>query len=207
MIDRKKKLRFVQLFLLIFSLLIIYLTYYNRSNDAQNEIISKSIKEKVEKQSQSKLSEVDSDVFFNIEYTGLDLNGNRYILKSEEAYLDETKPEVVYMKVVNAVFYFKDNTVLTIWSKKGIYNNKTLDMKFEDEVRAEYLESKLFAGKANYSNSENYLSIFENVKINDINGNLIADKLLFDISKQKLDITSFNNGKINANLNLDEKRF
>tara|TARA_B100001564_G_scaffold358797_1_gene378436 strand:+ start:371 stop:994 length:624 start_codon:yes stop_codon:yes gene_type:complete len=207
MIDRKKKLRFVQLFLLIFSLLIIYLTYYNRSNDAQNEIISKSIKEKVEKQSQSKLSEVDSDVFFNIEYTGLDLNGNRYILKSEEAYLDETKPEVVYMKVVNAVFYFKDNTVLTIWSKKGIYNNKTLDMKFEDEVRAEYLESKLFAGKANYSNSENYLSIFENVKINDINGNLIADKLLFDISKQKLDITSFNNGKINANLNLNEKRF
>ena len=207
MINRKKKLRFVQLILLIFSLLIIYLTYYNRSNDDKNEIISKSIKEKVEKQSQSKLSEVDSDVFFNIEYTGLDLNGNRYILKSEEAYLDETKPEVVYMKVVNAVFYFKDNTVLTIWSKKGIYNNKTLDMKFEDEVRAEYLESKLFAGKANYSNSENYLSIFENVKINDIKGNLIADKLLFDISKQKLDITSFNNGKINANLNLNEKGF
>ena len=111
------------------------------------------------------------------------------------------------MKVVNAIFYFKDNTVLEIWSNKGIYNNKTFDMNFEDEVRAEYLESKLYAGKANYSNSENYLSIFENVKINDIKGNLIADKLLFDISKQKLDITSFNNGKINANLNLNEKGF
>ena len=35
----------------------------------------------------------------------------------------------------------------------------------------------------------------------------MADKLLFDISKQELDITSFNNGKINANVNLDEKRF
>ena len=111
------------------------------------------------------------------------------------------------MKVVNAVFYFNDNTVLEIWSNKGIYNNKTFDMNFEDEVRAEYLESKLYAGKANYSNSENYLSIFENVKINYIKGNLIADKLLFDISKQKLDITSFNNGKINANLNLNEKGF
>jgi len=207
MINRKKKLRFVQLFLLIFSLLIIYLTYYNRSNDDKDEIISKSIKEKVTKQSQDKLSDTKNDVFFNIEYTGLDLNGNRYILKSKEAYLDESKPEIVYMKVVNAVFYFKDNTVLEIWSNKGIYNNKTFDMNFEDEVRAEYLESKLYAGKANYSNSENYLSIFENVKINDIKGNLIADKLLFDISKQKLDITSFNNGKINANLNLNEKRF
>lgn len=207
MINRKKKLRFIQLFLLIFSLLIIYLTYYNRSNDDKDEIISKSIKEKVTKQSQDKLSETKNDVFFNIEYTGLDLNGNRYILKSKEAYLDESKPEIVYMKVVNAIFYFKDNTVLEIWSNKGIYNNKTFDMNFEDEVRAEYLESKLYAGKANYSNSENYLSIFENVKINDIKGNLIADKLLFDISKQKLDITSFNNGKINANLNLNEKGF
>ncbi len=207
MINRKKKLRFIQLFLLIFSLLIIYLTYYNRSNDDKNEIISKSIKEKVTKQSQDKLSDTKNDVFFNIEYTGLDLNGNRYILKSKEAYLDESKPEIVYMKVVNAIFYFKDNTVLEIWSNKGIYNNKTFDMNFEDEVRAEYLESKLYAGKANYSNSENYLSIFENVKINDIKGNLIADKLLFDISKQKLDITSFNNGKINANLNLNEKGF
>ena len=201
MINRKKKLRFIQLFLLIFSLLIIYLTYYNRSNDDKDEIISKSIKEKVTKQSQDKLSDTKNDVFFNIEYTGLDLNGNRYILKSKEAYLDESKPEIVYMKVVNAIFYFKDNTVLEIWSNKGIYNNKTFDMNFEDEVRAEYLESKLYAGKANYSNSENYLSIFENVKINDIKGNLIADKLLFDLETKTLDISSYKN-RVNTNINL-----
>ena len=206
MTERKKKLRFIQLFLLIFSLLILYLTYYDKSGDKNQEIISKSIKEKVDLQSESSLSD-NNDIFFNIEYTGLDLNGNRYILKSDEAFLDDVSPEIVYMKSVNAIFYFKDNTVLNIWSDKGIYNNKTFDMDFEVNVKAEYLDSKLFAGKASYSNSKNYLSIYENVKINDISGNLIADKLLFDISEQKLDISSFNNGKINANLNLDEKRF
>ncbi len=206
MTERKKKLRFIQLFLLIFSLLILYLTYYDKSGDKDQEIISKSIKEKVDLQNENSLSD-NNDVFFNIEYTGLDLNGNRYILKSDEAFLDDVSPEIVYMKSVNAIFYFKDNTVLNIWSDKGIYNNKTFDMDFEVNVRAEYLDSKLFAGKASYSNSKNYLSIYENVKINDISGNLIADKLLFDISEQKLDISSFNNGKINANLNLDEKRF
>ena len=206
MTERKKKLRFIQLFLLIFSLLILYLTYYNKSGDKDQEIISKSIKEKVDLQSENSLSD-NNDIFFNIEYTGLDLNGNRYILKSDEAFLDDVNPEIVYMKSVNAIFYFKDNTVLNIWSDKGIYNNKTFDMDFEVNVKAEYLDSKLFAGKASYSNSKNYLSIYENVKINDISGNLIADKLLFDISEQKLDISSFNNGKINANLNLDEKRF
>jgi hypothetical protein len=206
MTEREKKLRFIQLFLLIFSLLILYLTYYDKSDDKDQEIISKSIKEKVDLQNENSLSD-NNDVFFNIEYTGLDLNGNRYILKSDEAFLDDVSPEIVYMKSVNAIFYFKDNTVLNIWSDKGIYNNKTFDMDFEVNVRAEYLDSKLFAGKASYSNSKNYLSIYENVKINDISGNLIADKLLFDISEQKLDISSFNNGKINANLNLDEKRF
>ena len=111
------------------------------------------------------------------------------------------------MKVVEAIFYFKDNTTLLIWADEGIYNNNTLDMKFRKNVRAEYLESELFAEKADYSNTENYLSIYEDVRIEDAKGNLVADKLLFDITKQTLDITSFNNGRINANVNLDEKRF
>ena len=114
---------------------------------------------------------------------------------------------MVNMELVEATFYFKDDTVLYVWSDKGIYNNKTLDMKFNNNVKAEYMESKLFADGAEYSNTENYLSIHNNVRIDDVRGNLIADKLLFDITKQKLDITSFNNGKINANVNLNEKRF
>ena len=206
MIKRKKRLRFIQISLLIFSLIIIYLTYYNRPDGIEDEIISKSEKDKFKQQDINESTE-KGDIFYNIEYTGLDLNGNRYILKSDEAYLDDGSPEIVYMKSVNAIFYFKDNTVLNISSEKGVYNNKTFDMDFEEKVRAEYQESKLSAGKASYSNSENFLSIYENVKINDISGNLKADKLLFDISEQKLNISSFNNGKINANLNLNEKRF
>jgi len=198
MIERKKKLRIIQFSLLIFGLLIIYLTYYNKEIDNIYQADSEPSKTTVEN---------DDDVFFNIEYTGLDLHGNRYLLKSREARLDESKPEIVYMKDVNAIFYFKDNTTLYIWSDKGVYNNKNFDMKFANNVIAEYMDSKLFAEQANYSNTENYLSIYENVRINDIKGNLIADKLLFDINKQNLAITSFNDGKINANVKLNEKRF
>ena len=201
MVDRKKKLKLIQLSLLFFGLLILYLTYYQKDN-MDNQIISDVEKTKVIKQ-----TEEGNDVFYNIEYTGLDLNGNRYILKSSEAFLDKINSEIVYMKFVEATFYFKDNTILYIWSDNGVYNNKTFDMDFENNVKAEYLESKLFAGKASFSNTNNYLTIYDNVKIDDIRGNLIADKLLFDISKQKRDITSFNDGKINANLRLDEKGF
>ena len=200
MMERKKKLRITQFFLLIFALLIIYLTYYNKEIDNTDVTNSEQIKEALK-------DKEDEDLFFNIEYTGLDLRGNRYLLKSEKARLDELRPEIVYMDIVHAIFYFKDNTILYIWSDKGVYNNKNFDMKFSNNVKAEYMDSKLFAEKANYSNTENYLSIYENVRIDDIKGNLIADKLLFDIKKQNLAITSFNDGKINANIKLDEKRF
>ena len=206
MIDRKKKLRFIQLFLLIFATLIIYLTYKSKNPTIEEEILSKSVKDRVDKQIRNS-SDSGADTFLNIEYTGLDLNGNRYLLKSELATLNKQNPEIVNMQIVEAIFYFKDNTILYIWSDSGIYNNKTFDMKFENNVKANYLDSELFADKADYSNTENYLSIYENVKINDVRGNLIADKLLFDITKQKLNITSFNNGKINANVKLNKKRF
>ena len=197
MIDRKKKLRLIQFFLLFFGLLIIYLTYYNKEITTEKEGISKKIEKKnTEDDSEKK------DVFFNIEYSGFDLQGNRYSLKSETAYFDELNQSIVYMKIINAVFYFKDGTTLYVKADNGIYNNKTLDMKFEQNVKANYLNSELFAEKAEYSNSKSFLSIYENVKIKNIRGNLIADKLLFDITSQKLDITSFSNGKINANVNL-----
>jgi hypothetical protein len=201
----KKKLKFIQFFLLIFAITIIYITYYKKDLAIDEEIISQSTKEKLEKQRKEGSSD-EGDIFFNVEYKGLDLNGNRYLLQSEEAYLDVDDPSIVYMKIVKAIFYFKDNTTLYIWASSGIYNNKTFDMQFKNNVKAKYLGSLLFAEKAEYSNTKNYLTISENVKINDKRGNLIADKLLFDITKQKLDITSFRDKKINANIKLSEIR-
>ena len=88
------------------------------------------------------------------------------------------------MKIVNAIFYFKDNTTLYVWADNGIYNNQTFDMEFENNVKANYQDSVLFSGKAEYSNSKSFLSIYDNVRINDKSGNLIADKLYFDITKE-----------------------
>ena len=111
------------------------------------------------------------------------------------------------------VFNTKNITVLfnhetkSINGEKGVesvtaYNNKTLDMKFFNNVEATYEGSELYSQKADYSNSNSFLTISENVKIKDQRGTMVADKLFFDIKKQKLNIASFNDGKINANINL-----
>ena len=65
----------------------------------------------------------------------------------------------------------------------------------------------LFADLAEYSNSNNFLKISKRVRIKDTKGEIFADNLFFDLKKQTLDIKSSINNKINANLNLDEKKF
>ena len=83
MIERKKRLRVIQLSLLIFGIFIIYFTYYgNQSNINQDELKSISKQKKEQENSTDKTGK--DDIFFDIEYTGLDLNGNRYLLKSKD---------------------------------------------------------------------------------------------------------------------------
>ena len=201
--ERKKKLRITQIFLLISGILIIFFTYYDREIFEQDEIISKETQEKIKRQSADK---TNGDVFFNIEYSGLDLAGNRYILKSEEAFNNKINQEIVNMKSVRAVFYFKDDTILNVNSDFGTYNNKTLDMNFNGNVTANYEGSSLFAEEAEYSNSQSFLKISKNVKINDFRGTMAADNLFFDLKKQTLNIASFNDSKINANIDLKWKK-
>tara|TARA_X000000950_G_scaffold175625_1_gene213413 strand:- start:1300 stop:1902 length:603 start_codon:yes stop_codon:yes gene_type:complete len=198
--ERQKRLRIIQVCLLIFGLLIVFFTY-KLNNKSFTEKTNSKLND-VSKQDLKDITKTEGDVFYNIEYVGLDLAGNRYILKSKEAYTDKNSTEIINLKLVEAVFYFKDGTILNIYSEEGNYNNLNLNMNFYGNVKGVYGDSKLFAQKAEYSNSESMLLISDKVKVNDPQGTLYADKLLFDIKKQKLNITSFKNNKINANINL-----
>ena len=195
--ERKKKLRLFQAILLIVGIIIIFITYADKGF-----FLNKKINQKTTPLIENETTGQKENIFYNIEYSGLDLAGNRYIIKSKEATTNASNQEIVNMKFVESFFYFKDDTVLKVKSDYGTYNNKTLDMFFNSNVKANYQNSVLFAENAEYSNSENFLSISGKVKIEDFKGTMFADKLLFDIKKHKLNITSFNDDKINANLNL-----
>ena len=197
--QRKKRLRIIQASLFLIGAFVVFFTFYEKK-DVEERIISEETQLDIEK-SLSQQSE-NADVFYNIEYSGLDLAGNRYILKSNEASNKEDSQEIVNMITVEAIFFFKDGTTLSVFSDEGIYNNKTLDMIFRKNVKAFYEGSELYAQKAEYSNSESFLIITENVKLKDVKGEIFADKLLFDIKSQKLNIASINDNKINANINI-----
>ena len=194
--ERKKKLKLIQINLLVFGILIIFFTYFKKEKNVNELIISG------ETQKQIVENNKNGDVFYNIQYSGLDLSGNRYVLKSKEAINSKSDKSIVIMKAIDATFYFKDDTTLNVISENGVYNNKSLDIKFKGNVKAIYEKSELFAQEAEYSNSNDFLTITKDVKVKDNRGTMFADKLLFDIKKKTLNITSFKNSKVNANINL-----
>tara|TARA_B100000035_G_C21024316_1_gene565477 strand:+ start:1604 stop:2209 length:606 start_codon:yes stop_codon:yes gene_type:complete len=198
MTNRKQKIIIIQILLLIMGSIIIFYTYFDKQKFSKEKIISKEIEKKVKDQNNTNSD--NADVFYNIEYSGFDLSGNRYVLKSKEAISNKTNKEVINMSFVNATFYFKDDTVLYVQSDKGVYNNRTLDMNFYENVRANYENSQLFSEVALYSNSESTLVISDNVKIIDTKGTIAADKLSLDLKKQTIDIMSLNNDKVSTNL-------
>ncbi len=205
MIKRKNKLKLIQVSLLLLVLVILFSTYLNKNINERNVDLN-NIVEKNKNNVNLKIEE-DENIFYNIEYSGIDLSGNRYILRSKEARSKKLNQEIINMKEVNAIFYFKDGSILNVNSKFGIYNNQTLDMKFNEEIVALYNKSKLYANNAEYLNSEGSIKISDNVKVIDAKGNLDADELIFDLKKQTLNIASKRNNYINTNIKLDEKRF
>ncbi len=201
MIQRKKKILFLQLSLLILGIIIIIVTYLNNEDSSDKKIILKSTEEKIAKKLKDNNKEnINSNTFLNIEYSGLDFSGNRFILESKEATTISTNSEIVDLKGVKAVFYFKDDTILIVKSNFGRYNSKTLDMKFSEKVIATYNDNILNADNAEYTNSLGKLIISNKVKIYSTEGDLLADKLTFDVKNQILEIDSFNENKINANI-------
>ena len=107
--------------MLFAAILLLYIFYY------QSDIKEKSIEEvKIQNEKLDKLGK--SNYFEDVEYKGIDANGNRYLLKSKEATFSDESPEIVSMVGMNATFYFKDGKTLIITGKTGMYNNKTNDM-------------------------------------------------------------------------------
>lgn len=198
--ERSKKLKIIQIGLLISGLIIILFTYVIDNQISKKEISALKVDKIIDKNLEENQDKID--IFYDIEYVGLDLAGNRYILKSKEAYTDKLLKNTINLKLVKATFYFKDDTVLNVYSDTGNYNNINLNMNFYGNVKATYQNSDLYAQRAEYSNSKSMLLISEEVEVIDSRGTLFADKLIFDIDNQKLNIVSNKNNKINTNINL-----
>jgi hypothetical protein len=187
--SRKKNLLLVQITIFLFACALLYNTYRDKKPEKENFV-------KIEAETNP-----DVNFFTDIEYSGFDLTGNRYILKAEEAEFKTQTPDLVNMKKVRAKFYLKDNTILTVVSDTGLYNSVTFDMNFNGNVEADYLTHTLNSDLLSYSNTDAKLIATGNVRGESIEkGEFSADNVVYDVANKKLNFSVFGNKQVNVKL-------
>ena len=186
----KKKI--FQLSLVFIGLLIIFFTYFfNLEKKQPSEVVTET-----ETKENEEFLEEGVNRFENVEYKGIDNTGNKFTIGSQFAEFKKEKPELIFMENVECFFTFKDNTVLLISSKKGIYNNISNDMQFSKDVKMDYLENTIFSDRANFNNYENQLLIAGNVRGDGPTTNLKADELDFDLNTKDLKISMYSEERV-----------
>ena len=186
----KKKI--FQLSLIFIGLIIIFFTYFfNLEKKQPSDIVTET-----ETKENEEFLEEGVNIFENVEYKGIDNTGNKFTIGSQFAEFKKEKPELIFMENVECFFTFKDNTVLLISSKKGIYNNISNDMQFSEDVKMDYLENTIFSDRANFNNYENQLLIAGNVRGDGPTTNLKADELDFDLNTKDLKISMYSEERV-----------
>ena len=105
------------------------------------------------------------------------------------------------METVVAKFYLKDNTVLTVVSDEGHYNNITFDMDFRENVLADYLTHRIFSDSLSYSSSNAKLIATGNVHGESIDkGEFNADNVEYDLTNKTLNFSTFASKSVNVKL-------
>ena len=187
MTSRKKNILLIQLTIFLIAVALLYSTYLSKNEKTENFV-------KIEVETSPK-----TNSFNDIEYSGFDLTGNRYVLNAVQADFKTETPELINMKEVIAKFYLKDDTVLSVVSDEGLYNNVTLDMDFRGNVEADYMTHSLFSDLLSYSNTNSKLIATGNVYGESIEkGEFIADNVEYDLADKTLNFSMFGSKQVNV---------
>ena len=183
----KRKQQKAQLVLISIGLLLILLTYlyypYMNKNKLQDDQFVQKDSEKTQIGAQS--------TFENVEYEGITSTMQRFSVKSENAYILDENPNLVFMKKMRVELYLKDGRIVTIISDRGRYHKESHDCWFEENVVADDGETKIFANNLDLLATENFVKIYQQVKMIHSTGILKADQVDYDFETKYFKVSMF----------------
>jgi len=183
----KRKQQKAQLVLISIGLLLILLTYlyypYMNKNKLQDDQF-------VQKDSEKTLNDAQS-TFESVEYEGITSTKQRFSVKSESAYILDKNPNLVIMKKMRVELYLKDGRIVTIISDRGRYHKESHDCWFEENVVADDGETKIFANNLDLLATENFVKIYQQVKLIHPTGTLQADQVDYDFETKYFEVSMF----------------
>ena len=189
----KKQQQKMQLVLISIGFFLILLTYFYYPYMEKNKLLRD---QSAQKDLEKTLEDAHSTAFENIEYQGLYDLDKPFSVKSEKAHILDEEPDIVYMTNMNVVLYLKDERKVRIISNRGRYNKATYDCFFEEDVRATDGETKIFSENLDLLATENFVKIYNSVKLNHSTGSLRADKIDYDFETKYFKVSMFDDSVV-----------
>ena len=139
----------------------------------------------------------DERTFFkSVEYKGFyDLN-KPFTIKSEEAYMLNEEPDIVYMINMEVILYLNDGRIVNITSDQGRYNKVSYDCYFEKNVVANDGETQILAENLDLLATENSVKIYNEVNLNYPTGTLRADNIDYNFETKFFKVSMFDDKTI-----------
>tara|TARA_Y100000310_G_scaffold337338_1_gene424169 strand:+ start:836 stop:1426 length:591 start_codon:yes stop_codon:yes gene_type:complete len=189
----KKKYLRVQLTLVSIGLLLFILTYLFYPNINKNKV-SEDLS--IGKDFDKTVSAEEKTTFDSLEYKGLYDFDKPFKVKSKKAYMLNEEPDIVYMYTMHVILYLTDGRIVNITSDKGRYNKTTHDCFFEQNVKATDGSTKIFAENLDLLATENFLEIYNNVKLDNAMGYVEADKINYNFETKHFKVLMFDDKSI-----------
>ena len=188
----KKKQQKIQIILISIGLLLIFATYFyypyiNKIKLIEDQLTQKDL---------DKTRDAERTFFKNVEYKGYYDLDKPFTIKSEEAYMLNEEPGVVYMTNMHVILYLTDGRIVNILSDQGKYNKLTYNCYFQKNVVASDGETQITARNLDLLATENSAKIYNEVNLNYPTGTLRADNIDYNFETKFFKVSMFNDKTI-----------
>ena len=196
----KKALQLFILFVIIILGIFFYNTYLKEDRKVENTELIKELKEEEE----GEIKDIQNNLIKNLKYDVKFENNSQYSISadlSELTYIDDE--EIVNMNGVKAIIIDENNSLIIITSNQAVFNNKTYNTVFSENVKIDYLKNEISSEKLELDFDKNIVTITDNVVYEGMQGFLKTDnikiylltknvEIFMNDKKKKVQITSKN---------------
>ena len=183
----KKVLIQITLLIIIVLILATFFTFY-LSKKGKNLVL----KERDQKEFLVENQDSELNVIKDITYIAKDDKENLFKIESKFGKINPEEPDVVLMDNVTAIITLRNREKIIISSDHAIYNSKSYETNFYDNVLLEYIEHNIVSENIYLSFENNLVSISNNIIYKNLNSEMNADEIVMNLITKEIKIFMHN---------------
>ena len=184
----KKVLIQITLLVIIVLILAKIFTFY-QSKKGKNLVL----KEEDKKEFLNENQDSELNIIKDITYLAKDDKENIFKIESKFGKINPEEPDIVLMDNVTALITLRNLEEILISSDHAIYNSKSYETNFYDNVLLEYIEHNIASENIYLSFENNLVSISNNIIYKNLNSEMNADEIEMNLITKEIKIFMHNN--------------